>query len=103
MQAIGYACDIPPNGAINGVWLRSPKLKPTADPDTFYKTLDDDDEKKRAYHPSTFGIGYRTWVTNRLLSFVNSDGSCKSTGHAGLVNELRDLRADMIEGTTDDS
>lgn len=96
VQAVGYACDIPPNGAVNGVWLRGRNLKSSK---SAYGNLTAS-ERKRAYHGETFGTEYRSWITTRLAGFVNPDGTCKSTGHADAVAALRTLRADQVNGQT---
>jgi hypothetical protein len=98
-QAAGYACDIHPNGAVNGVWLRGRNLKSNQ---TAYSNLNRA-ERTRAAHSATFSPAYRTWIAGILAPFVNPDGSCKATGHAGMVNALRGLQDAMIAGKVDGS
>jgi hypothetical protein len=60
-------------------------------------------ERRRAYHGSTFGPAYRNWIIDELSPYINSDGTCTSNGHAGVVTALRQIRTMLIEGSTDGS
>lgn len=82
-QAIAYACDIPRNGALNGVYLRGWRLAKTG---ARYDDLPPS-HQARAYHGSLRGPSYASWVADQLRPYINNDGTCNDA--AGMRAKVR--------------
>lgn len=89
-QAAGYACNIPPNGAVNGVWLRGVPLRYSSNRSAPYWNLTPS-QRRRDYHPSVHTDRYLTDVSAAVRPFANSNGTCKPNGQQGIATALRDL------------
>lgn len=93
-QAYAYACWVEPNGAINGVWLRGPKLKSTK---RAYKEKLTPELRRRAYHPHLRRASYAEWISSDLRRFVDDSGKCLDDGSA-IWGELRSIRGALRAG-----
>jgi hypothetical protein len=90
IQALGYTCDIDPNSAVNGVWLRGPRLYIGAEG---YKYLTDFGRQRPAHRPIHTTVHF-DWVKTHLDNNATSQGTCLSVG--GMYSALRRMR-DIIE------
>lgn len=97
-QALALRCGVPPNQAVNGVFLRGPSLRAAGElPQKSqhnapaYKRLDDSDQQ-RAYHPSLQGYQpYFNYVASNLGPLFNSNGVCTGNWQAAMNGMLTDL------------
>jgi hypothetical protein len=80
---MGYACQIEPNGAENGVWLRTYRLQakgegdaPASENSDGYRDLPDKG-KERAYHDGIHTTAYFDFTADYLGSVVGNNFACK--------------------------
>lgn len=85
-QARAYSCNIRPNEAANGVWLRGSRL---ASDTSAFKNMTDPALKARSYHVSLHTNAYYETV-NRALAQHGTTSQCgSSTGMRGALNQLK--------------
>lgn len=97
-QAAAFACNIRPNGAVNGVWLRDRPLKYSSDRSKPYWNLTAS-QRRRDYHPSVHTTKYFKAVSAAVGQFMNPSGTCKPDGQSGIANVLRSkFRVELRNG-----
>jgi len=92
-ERLGYICDLHPNAAVNGVWLRGFKLRFDQ---PAYNTLDDPEETARQYHENLHTTVYFREVADMLYPYASPSGVC--VNESGMRGALRGLRQRMIKG-----
>ena len=94
-ETYAYACGQRPNDPPNGAWLRSFSLRW---PKGGYKALSEPEERDRPNHDNIHKTEYFKAVADRLYQFVNADDSCKSASSQPLVDELQEIKREVIFG-----
>lgn len=106
-QEAAFACNIRPNGAVNGVWLRDRPLKYTTDRSKPYWTdlAPRPSLRLRDYHPSVHNTRYFKAVSAAIGKFMNPNKTCKTiaqngvNGQSGIATALRtELRVKLQKG-----
>jgi fibronectin type 3 domain-containing protein len=89
VQKLGYTCNLDPNAAFNGLWLRGRKIY------TDVSALKPQD-RKRPRHQSLHTEVHFRWVASYLDDYATSQGTCLSAG--GMKAALRRMRAKIAAG-----